>query len=111
MTPKIIAHNEELQRMERGGDSCRDLKHSIEEKATTIDTKKERISKVSRGSQPYSPDFFPEKPKFYSPFEESPLKDYNALIPTAPTGVEDDGVEPTIVTKMLDYLDMEQHDL
>ena len=104
MTPKIIAHNEELQRQDKAGDSSREFKLSLEGKATQ-DSKKDRVSKVSRGSQPYSPDFFPEKTNFYSPFQESPHKEFELQKPVTPIGADEEGNEE-IVNKMLDYLDI-----
>lgn len=106
MTPKIIAHNEELQRLDRAGESnSKDFKYSLEGK-TTADTKKDRLSRVSRGSQPYSPDAYLEKPTtYYSPFQESPNKVYEIPKQEAPLGSEDEEHEE-IVNKMLDYLEI-----
>lgn len=101
MTPKIIAHNEELQKLDKKIDTSQREYSSYR---PWSEQKKDRQSKISRGSQPYSP-YFTETP-FYTPFNHvgSSQNMIHVGIPTLDEFQECQNEE--IVHKMLDYLDI-----
>ena len=117
MTAKIIAHNEEIQRMERASEPHRDSRSKVDNKSRSGTDLKEKddqqSNRLSRGSGPkkFSLPFEPVNQQIQQQFltgadlhdfEGSP---YEAPLPPQVLSPETQEGEQ-IVKRMLDYLDI-----
>lgn len=101
MTPKIIAHNEEIQRMDKKSDTSQ---REFSSYRPWSEQKKDRPSKISRGSQPYAPDFG-ETPFYIPPLHEAPCQTMT-LVDSQGLSEPQECLNEEIVHRMLDYLDI-----